>query len=526
MGRVQAHAGLIFAERLRLGHSAVTKIDIADTLRSTIVGLLSHMNRGLQQPIHQSPLRDKQKIIRSLDAITRLVGRAISGFSPQVSICKHSKVGKQRLTRLRFTQIMATLQTALDIPGLRLVTLNAFRSFIGSLKFADIGPFVGPMTAAFVRLWPELEPRERDAACATINYIVVDNADNLARNVKDVADLSGIPELASAHRRVQAVQRNWSFLEHLEHLLDRVASENEGVMLQGLRELRTLLSRSTKAVHQMASGDAFDPSLSRLIAVLLSASARDGLENEIHRNLAFECIGIIGAVDPDRFELPPVEQPPVVIENFLDTNEAIRFALRLIVDLLVGAYRSTNDTKHQELLAFAIQELLRFCKFTGSLVISKSTAVVDDLTKSRWESLPKSVMEACAPLLTTRFSLSIGSIPEMAFPIYTSTSTYRDWIRTFANELLKRVGATTAKQVFAPFSGLLHLEDTAIAQYLLPHLVLHVLISGRESDREAIRTEIATILQDQVSPTHNLTENSRLLSAQVREIVTSRFPPA
>lgn len=88
---MQAHAGLIFAERIRLGHSSNTKIDIADTLRSTIVGLLSHMNRGLQQPIHQSPLRDKQKIIRSLDAITRLVGRAISGFSPQVSICTDSK---------------------------------------------------------------------------------------------------------------------------------------------------------------------------------------------------------------------------------------------------------------------------------------------------------------------------------------------------------------------------------------------------------------------------------------------------
>lgn len=72
------------AERFRLGYSADMKIDISETLRNTIVGLLSHMNRGLHEANHQRPLRDKQKIIRSLDAITRMVGRAISGFSPQV----------------------------------------------------------------------------------------------------------------------------------------------------------------------------------------------------------------------------------------------------------------------------------------------------------------------------------------------------------------------------------------------------------------------------------------------------------
>ncbi|BGP36884.1 hypothetical protein JCM10449v2_000786 [Rhodotorula kratochvilovae] len=491
----QAERALKAVERARLGHSASDRLDTANILKNAIVGLLSHMNRGLHEAGHQRPLRDKQKIIRSLDAITKMVGRAIAGFSPQ---------------------IMATLQTALDLPGLRLVTLDAFRSFLQSLKFSDIGAFIGPTTAAFVRLWPELTPPERASAAETINYLVVENADNLSGYVQDVADLSDIEELAQANRRLARARQHWTFDVRLGHLLDRIASENDVVTLQALRELKTLLEENTAKVQALAAGDSFDASIGRLVEVLLGASVKNGPENELLRNAAFECIGILGAVDPDRFELPPLPQPPIVLENFVNTDEAIDFALRLIQDLLVGAYRSTNDTKHQEFLAYAIQELLRFCGFTASLILPQQAAgEVDERAQRRWERLPRTVVEACAPLLSTRFSLgNLKPMPSATFPIYSSTSTYRDWIRTFANELLQRVQGSTARQVFGAFSGLLHLEDTVVAQHLLPHLLLNVLICGSEDDRAKIKVEMETVLTDQVSPTHALSENSRLLSAQ------------
>ncbi|GEM06491.1 phosphatidylinositol 3-/4-kinase [Rhodotorula toruloides] len=495
MVAAQAERGLKAVERARLGHAASAHIDPAHVLKNAIVGILSHMNRGLHEAGHQRPLREKQKIIRSLDAITRMVGRAIAGFSPQ---------------------IMATLQTALELPGLRLVTLDAFRSFLQSLKFSDIGAFIGPTTAAFVRLWPDLTNLERASAAKTIHYLVVENVDSLSQNVKDIADLSGIPELAQADRRLQAARRGWSLFDWLRHLLDRIASENDVVTLQALRELKVVLSKNVASIQALATGDTFDPAIGRLISVLLSAAVKDSPENESIRNVAFECIGILGAVDPDRFELPLVEPPPVVLENFDDRSEAIDFAIRLIEDLLVGAYRSTNDTKHQEMLAYAIQELLRFCGFTEDLIISPQTAAhVDPLTLHRWQKLPKTVIEACAPLLSTRFSLANDRAMQPAtFPIYLSTIIYRDWIRGFANELLKGVRGETAGQVFGAFSGLLHLEDTAVAQHLLPHLVLHVVICGSDEDRLNIKNEMETVLTDQVSPTHTLSENSRLLAAQ------------
>ncbi|GAA5994714.1 protein kinase MEC1 [Rhodotorula paludigena] len=487
----QAERALKAVERGRMG---VTdgKMTTSAILKRSIVGILSHMNRGLHEPNHQRPLRDKQKIIRSLDAITRMVGRAIAGFSPQ---------------------IMATLQTALDLAGLRLATLKAFGSFIESLKFSDLSGFIGPTTAVFVRLWPELTPAERNAAADTINYLVVDNGEGLVQYVHDVADLSGIDELGEANKRLRQARRSWTFDGCLRHLLDRVSSENDVVTFQALRELRAFLEQNSVKVQALASGDSFQAGMGRLVEVLLGASVKDGPENELLRNVAFECIGILGAVDPDRFELPPVEQPPIVLENFVNYQEAIDFALRLVQDLLVGAYRSTNDTKHQEFLAYAIQELLRFCGFSAVLV--EPGASVDPNVQQRWQRLPRTVVEACAPLLSTRFSLgNLKPMDEASFPIYSSTTNYRDWIRTFANELLQRVHGSDAKQVFGAFSGLLHLEDTVVAQHLLPHLLLNVLICGSEDDRVKIKTEMETVLTDQVSPTHALSENSRLLSAQ------------
>ncbi|GAA5921352.1 hypothetical protein JCM1841_002451 [Sporobolomyces salmonicolor] len=491
----QAERALKAVERVRLGVTSKTKIELSDILKNAIVGLLSHMNLGLRDAAHHRPLRDKQKIIRSLEEVTKLVGPAIAGFSPQ---------------------IMATLQTALATPGLRTVTLRAFQSFMQSLKFTDIGPFIGPTTAAFVRLWPDLTEGEKAVAAATIDYIVLENGDNLSRYVQDVADLSHIPELSRASRCLQRTRSGWTFENWCGHLLDRITSENDVVMFQALKELKELMEKDAASLQALSSGDSFDTNVGRLVEVLLGAAVKDGPEDKPIRNIACECIGILGAVDPDRFELPPVEQPPIVLENFDDHEESVNFALRLIQDLLVGAYRSTNDTKHQEFLAYAIQELLRFCGFTPSLVLaSNSAAPVDPATQARWNALPKTVLEACAPLLSTSFSLGgLQAMPPATFPIYSSTSTYRDWIRSFANELYQKATGSTARQIFDAFSGLLHLEDTVVAQHLLPHLVLNVLICGSDDDRSKVKVEMETVLTDQVSPTHNLPENSRLLAAQ------------
>ncbi|ORY85369.1 hypothetical protein BCR35DRAFT_264576 [Leucosporidium creatinivorum] len=491
----QAERALKSVQRYSEGLTSKSKVELGTILKDSIVGILSHMNRGLNESSTHRPLRDKQRIIRSLEAVTLRVGPAIAGFSPQ---------------------IMATLQSALEVKGLRGVTISAFKSFIESLKFAEIGPFIGPTTATFVRLWPEFTPEERQVAGKMIDYIV-QNLDGLSRFVQEIADLSNIPELSNANAALVEIRKGWSFNKKSRYLQERIASENDVVTLQALKELKALMASNRPRLQELAAGDTFNKTVGSLVKHLFDAAVRDGPENRQIRNMSFECIGILGALDPDRFELPPANPPFIVLQNFADHEESIKFALHLIENLLIGAYRSTNDTKHQEFLAYAIQELLSFCGFTADLVLpsSSSKAKVDQLTRDRWNSLPKNVLETCGPLLGGSFSFKEKNMPrEAEYPIYSSTSSYRDWIRIFANDLILKLQGQAVKRIFGAFPPVLHLEDIAVARHLLPHLVLNALISGNEADRDRVRIEMETVLTDQVSPTHQLSENSRILSAQ------------
>lgn len=60
------------------------EVDLSLVLKESIVGVLSLMNRGLDKPTGQKPLRENQRIIRALEAVTAKVGHGIAGFSPQV----------------------------------------------------------------------------------------------------------------------------------------------------------------------------------------------------------------------------------------------------------------------------------------------------------------------------------------------------------------------------------------------------------------------------------------------------------
>jgi hypothetical protein len=51
-------------------------------------------------------------------------------------------------------------------------------------------------------------------------------------------------------------------------------------------------------VQALASGDMFDPLIGQILASLFAAACRYGDGTETLRFLAFECIGILGSLDP------------------------------------------------------------------------------------------------------------------------------------------------------------------------------------------------------------------------------------
>ncbi|KAJ7506601.1 hypothetical protein B0H11DRAFT_1706690 [Mycena galericulata] len=478
------------------GAAASPASDLAAFLKTYMLGVVSHVNEMLRDGRGKISVVMKRKILRSLGPMVKLIGPSISTVAPQ---------------------IMATFQTMIGIPELSEVTLQSWHIFLSTPTPQDIGPHVGPTSAAFVSSWSTFSAAGRELARKSLEYIIVDIGPKLGSYLDEVIDLTPVPELDAARNRLKDLRATWSPKEELQKILDRAWSDNLTVAVQTLAELKNLMLKKRKDfVNGLASGDIFDPLVGQILAALFAAACREGDGTDTLRLLAFECIGALGALDPDRFEISTNGSTMIMLSNFTNEDDSMAFALHLIQDLLVGAFRSTSDIRYQSQLAFCIQELFKFCKFTPALVATGNNSAVPIKVRNRWNSLHKHVVETAAPLLEGRFAVPSYTAPQnLTHPIYPCHSTYREWIQWWSVHLITRASGPTAQIIFGVFRQAVRNKDVVVAHHLLPHLVLNILISGDENDAENIRKELLVVLEDQVDPDSRSSEDKKLLSAQV-----------
>ncbi|EJD01349.1 uncharacterized protein FOMMEDRAFT_111106 [Fomitiporia mediterranea MF3/22] len=472
-------------------HSSVQHIGIF--LKAYMLGIIAQLNDVLQDVQGRKTDDMKRKVLFGLNALIKEVGTSISAVAPQ---------------------IMATLQTTVSLVPLSHAALQTWHSFVVTLSLKDLGPHVGPTTATLVNIWPSLRPEEQAVAKRTIDYILYDAYNSLGEYANDIVDFSIIPEIQTRANKLRSIKRGASAKERLERILERSYSDNNTVVVQALQELKSFLqNQHGNFVQNLASGDVFDPLVGHIMRALLAVTCRDGENIEALRLLAFECLGILGAADPDRFDIQFPDDEMIVLGNYKDENEAMNFAKHLIQNTLVGAFRSTSDLKYQGHLAFAIQELLRFCKFTPDLAIPG--AAVPLKIRNRWTSLPKHVLETVTPLLDGKFAVSNTNIAvNLQHPIYPGQATYREWLQLWTAYLITQATGEMAKAIFNSFRLTVRNKDVGVAHQLLPHLVLNILISGPDDATQKIQAEIVAVLNDQLDAASSSSSDKRLLSAQ------------
>ena len=411
---------------------------------------------------------------------------------------------------------MATLQTMSSIPELTDVTLSTWLIFLKNLAPQDVGPHIVATSATIASLWPSLSPTARVTAKECLRFIVFDIGDLSGGHLDEVADLRNIPELGDIHEELMRRRASWDPREKLHKILAQLNTDNYAITLHFLGELKTLMSVDhPHFVRSLASGDAFDPLVGKIQSSLFHIASRDGDDIEGLRLLAFECMGILGAADPDRCEIGSNDSRMVVRSNFTDEGEAVLFAMHLIKDVLVGTFRSTSDIKYQGRLSYSIQELLRFCGFTPALVAPKSTVPVPVKVRNRWSSLPKNILETITPMLEGRFQNFENPLVPPARPIYPRQNTYREWLQLWTTYLISRASGETARRIFGVLRPALRNKDVGVAHHLLPHLVLNILLSGEEGDVQDIRQELLAVLEDQVDERSPSNADKKFLSAQV-----------
>jgi serine/threonine-protein kinase ATR len=506
---------------MRVAQALGPKVAPSET-QSIVGALLSMRMRGvvnelvlILQDSHRSRnYPSKEPILRGLSWMITEVGREITTVAPQVG---SSIIAPTNDSLLVLVQIVACLQSLLSDPSLQPIVLSTLHILIKALPLEDTGPHIGVVTATLAVLWPTFSKTSRAQGRSMLKYLA-GTLNHVGDYIKDFASLDGTPALQAIHDVVTKT-RPIRTMERIPIIVTRVHSHNHYVVLQALRELKTCIVYKMPQFRALFNEDIFNPMVGDIMSALYTACQREQEEDEPIRLLVYECMGIIGAVDPDRYEMKRDTSRLIPVHSLRTDDEAHMFAIMLISNVLVDLYRSTSDVSYQGHIIVAIEQLAQFCQFDSAVVEGRRAA---KRPRARWLALPQHVIEVVSPLVEAGYvAPPFQPDPAPPVPIYPTQPLYRTWLQTWAGHLITRIKSPRARRIFDVFQHLVRQGDAGVAHDLLPNLVLHALLSEGsyneqdQSNADSIREEIFAVLHDQVHPDTS-SSDKRLLSAQVR----------
>ncbi|KAK0528665.1 hypothetical protein OC834_003970 [Tilletia horrida] len=409
-------------------------------------------------------------------------------------------------------RILTALTSALSTQELRLDALKSWNKFFSKLKFLDVAPVVGQTAAVMLDWWAQFSAPEKDVATQMLRYAILINSDALGGYIDSIPSLDALEtEIPDIARKLRSSRMRQASEEVLSHILERVSSDNTSVSYHSLLDLLNFLQTNRPWIEALTSGNKFGAPISGIVSTVLAAASRMEDEHNGARNLCLQCLGVLGAIDPDRFDQSNEEQTRAILKDFNDKDEAVEFGIYLTQHVLVSAFRHAIDARAQDSYAWAIQEMLKYCGMSKAPGQGGPPSVIG---RERWRAFPNSMMDTLDPLTSSRYVQPQQDWQEVPSPVYKNTTSYRKWLIQWARQLTAQVTKEEAKVFFDIVGDGITDQDILVARFILPHLVLHLLISASEDRRSEIRSEMIAVLNDQVDDESDVDEDRRQQSAQ------------
>ncbi|KAF9100333.1 serine/threonine-protein kinase M1 [Mortierella sp. GBA35] len=492
-----------------LSKKEVEKRSLALFLKQHILAIMSDFNKAFMGRGPRVTFRTKAKYLRSLSVLVKLLHPIQSTV---------------------LSQIFSPLNAVLNTRELRIHALRVLKSIVDSVEPIRLEALLAHLVQSLGDLYLKSNKSEQAIITSILEYLLIRSQDELQPVLPDVGALPNIPEFKEMNRVLRQAKAAGGFEGQLRGLIGRLGNENSELAKQAALELREFLLANEQRVLVMATSkeQATSELMSNLVLALLSEIGRfRGLDAPVPMACA-ECLGIVGAIDPERISGRRLTQSASVYPNFNDIEEARNFVCELIAVQLVGKSRSIGDIPSESHWAFALQNLLSFCGITKdvleaepatnlssrTLLSQRSTAsstpsycvsnssgqpskrIVIKSPKERWRAFPRHVQEVLELLIDAKYAKTEFSIQkEYSSPLYPQVKTFQEWLACWTRTLTAKVTGLNARDIFQACKHVFP-YDAATCLYLLPHLVLNVLIEGTENDRREIVTEMAAVLGD------------------------------
>ncbi|KAK9366350.1 hypothetical protein V1509DRAFT_630088 [Lipomyces kononenkoae] len=419
-------------------------------------------------------------------------------------------------------QICSCLQASLEDPLLQEAALLAWMNMIMYFGSDDIRKLLQVTVSVTFYYWTTFSPRSKTVARKMLELVVQTEALQLVSVTEIPCRPESIPEIknivSAMRRKLRPVD---SDLNQLLGLVERCRHENFAVVHEALVELRSFLMEKQFSLYSMSLLSSPDANISNSLHTLLSVCRRYADSKIEIAKLAAECIGRLGSPDTSKLNDHSNSQGIVVVYNFEEDAENIDYVLTLLDQCLVPAFRSSTDTKAQLFLAYAMQQLLKFCGLNPTTV----TPAGGQIQYMKWIQLSEASKVTLTPFLTSRYDLNSNLTGLQQYPIFKRTADHRTWLQTFTLDLLCRAslmvqssleGLTSTQStshevdIFYIFSKIINNQDLSIAMFLLPFMVQHVITKGTSGERDDILGEILAVLNTGAEPEESRREDLRL----------------
>ncbi len=390
------------------------------------------------------------------------------------------------------------------------MSFSCWATLLRNLDGEDVSVLLDTTFFIAGNYWEPFDRPSRNQCQDLMAFLLEKHKSLLKERIAELPSFAHIPELADIETKLKAMRKPLDNRATFLLFAKRLGHENSGVVVQTLAELAAYLQANQGFLQTSAISEQPDRVVTDLARALLDCSAKyNGRQPDVAR-LCVQCIGLVGCFDSNRLETVREQRQFVVVNNFEDGAETGDFALFILQEVLVKAFLSATDPSFQGFLSYTMQELLDKCDFKASVAwqggelegaeVALRARDAEEIYK-KWLALPDSVREVLTPFMTSRYLIQPIAHKRPQYPVFRPGRSYAAWLRSLVVDLLHQGQNAIADMVFEPLSRVIKVNDLAVAEFLLPYLVIHVVVGEETVDnyRTKVLNEVLAILQHQVA---------------------------
>lgn len=386
---------------------------------------------------------------------------------------------------------------------------------VSSLQEEEIEPLIDQTLAIVIKYWCMFTEDTRACAYDLVEFILRNHNGLVQEVYSTMPSLASIPAMSPFEDEIQKMKGQMDVRTQFLAFIRRCQSENITVVEQTLTELVSYLTKHEEFLHMSVLSEQPDPVVPQLVRSLLDCCVKFNTSSNSVTLLSARCLGVIGCLDPNRVDTIKEKKDILVLSNFDKMEESFDFILFFLQHVLFEAFLSASNTRAQGFLAYAMQNLLRFCGL-DSAVTQRSRDIQAEEKYHRWLEIPETVRNTLTPFLTSKYTVTVGAVTSgYNYPLFSAGLTHGDWLRCFVQDLLQKGSGDNARTIFSVCSRIVKGQDISISAFLLPFAVLNRIVGGTESEVNDLLQELTLVLSHPLPDTSNNLSEAILLCSQV-----------